>query len=223
MITAAIQDYLKTIYDLSISKETVTTKTIADRLGVAQASVTGMVKKLAEYKLVQHTPYHGVALTESGTKIALEMLRHHRLLELYLKEVMGFSWDKVHDEAERLEHVISEEFEERMAEMLGHPTTDPHGAVIPSKNGEIEIQSLTRLSHVKEGTAVRIKQVSDKDAEKLRYLADIGLFPDVDIRVLEKHPFEGPLVIQLEDTEHHLGKGLTDAIFVSLIDQADVH
>lgn len=215
MITQATQDYLKIIYKLGASKEVITTNAIAERFNVAPASVTGMIKKLAEIKLIHHTPYHGVELTEAGRKIALEIIRHHRLLELYLVEAMGYSWDCVHDEAEQLEHNISEEFEEKMAEFLGHPTTDPHGAPIPTKDGSIEEQIFVPLTSAEAGQRVKIKLVSDRDPEKLRYLADIGIYPEVVIYVIEKAPFGGPLLIKIGNNQHYLGQGLTDNIFVS--------
>lgn len=223
MITQAIQDYLKVIYKLGASAEAVTTNSIADRLNVSQASVTGMIKKLAELKLIRYTPYYGVALTKTGQKIALEIIRHHRLLELYLAEALGFSWDRVHEEAEKLEHVISEEFEEKMAEFLGDPTTDPHGAPIPTKDGIIEKRNLKPLTSVKVGEKVKIKRVSDKDPEMLRYLANIGIYPEIIIDVLEKAPFDGPLLIKIGNNQHYLGQGLTNNIFVSQILSNDIN
>jgi len=217
MITQAIQDYLKTIYKVEETGEEVTTNAIAERLQVTQPSVTGMVKKLSEINLISYTPYQGVCLTEAGRKIALEVIRHHRLLELYLAKAMGYSWDRVHEEAEKLEHVISEEFEEKMAEMLGQPTSDPHGAPIPSKDGFIEQRSLMALSSVAIGQTVLVRQVSDKDPEKLRYLAGIGIYPEVEIAVVEQAPFEGPLLIKVGDGQYYLSRALTDSIFVAEI------
>jgi DtxR family Mn-dependent transcriptional regulator len=217
MVTQAIQDYLKTIYKLGTAGQPVTTNAIAERLAVSQASVTGMMKKLADLKLISHTPYYGVELTASGRKIALEIIRHHRLLERYLAEALGYSWDRVHEEAEKLEHVISEEFEDRVAEYLGHPKTDPHGAPIPTKDGKIEERELTRLTSAESGQKVRVEQVSDKDPEMLRYLGKIGIFPDVELQVIEKAPFGGPLTVRIGKIEHHLGSGLTDSILISLI------
>ncbi|MFQ6114937.1 MAG: metal-dependent transcriptional regulator [bacterium] len=215
MITQAIQDYLKIIYKLGANGEKVTTNAVAERLNVSQASVTGMIKKLAEIKLIRYTPYYGVELTNAGRKIALEIIRHHRLLELYLAEALGYSWDRVHDEAEKLEHVISEEFEDKMAEFLGNPTTDPHGAPIPAKDGTIEERTLEPLCSVESGQRVQIKRVSDRDPEMLRYLATIGIHPEVVIDVIGKVPFEGPLLIKLGDSEHYLGQALTRSILVS--------
>ncbi|TDI92767.1 MAG: metal-dependent transcriptional regulator [Caldithrix sp.] len=214
MITQAVQDYLKVIFKLA-SSGNVSTNAIAERLQISQASVTGMIKKLSDLRLTTYKPYYGVELTKTGRKIALEIIRHHRLLELYLAEALGYSWDQVHDEAEKLEHVISEEFEDKMAKILGNPTADPHGAPIPSKDGIIEERSLECLSVIDAGQKVQVKQVSDKDPEMLRYLGDIGIFPDVMIDVMEKAPFGGPLLIKVAGKEYNLGERLTDNILVS--------
>lgn len=214
MITQAVQDYLKVIFKLA-SSGNVSTNAIAERLQISQASVTGMIKKLSDLRLTTYKPYYGVELTKTGRKIALEIIRHHRLLELYLAEALGYSWDQVHDEAEKLEHVISEALEDKMAKILGNPTADPHGAPIPSKDGIIEERSLECLSVIDAGQKVQVKQVSDKDAEMLRYLGDIGIFPDVMIDVMEKAPFGGPLLIKVAGKEYNLGERLTDNILVS--------
>jgi DtxR family Mn-dependent transcriptional regulator len=214
VLTQAIEDYLKAIHFLHLSEKKVSTSAIAERLGVAQASVTGMIKKMAEMKLVEHSPYHGVALTIAGEKIALEVIRHHRLLELYLAEAMGYSWDKVHDEAERLEHVISEEFEEKIDEFLGRPTADPHGAPIPSKDGHLPTVECFILSEAEAGDRVIVRMVSDRDAEKLRYLGKIGLYPNIEIDVIEKAPFNGPLHIRIDDHSHYIGRELANAVLV---------
>ncbi|MCH8872284.1 metal-dependent transcriptional regulator [candidate division KSB1 bacterium] len=215
MITQAVQDYLKIIFKLANNGKAVSTNAIAEKLQISQASVTGMIKKLSDLKLTTHRPYYGVELTQTGRKIALEIIRHHRLLELYLAEALGYSWDQVHDEAEKLEHVISEEFEDKMAKILGNPTADPHGAPIPSKDGLIEERTLECLSVIDAGQKVQVKEVSDKDPEMLRYLGDIGIFPDVMIDVMEKAPFGGPLLIKVAGKEYNLGERLTDNILVS--------
>ena len=214
MITQAVQDYLKVIFKLA-SSGNVSTNAIAERLQISQASVTGMIKKLSDLRLTTYKPYYGVELTKTGRKIALEIIRHHRLLELYLAEALGYSWDQFHDEAEKLEHVISEELEDKMAKILGNPTADPHGAPIPSKDGIIEERSLECLSVIDAGQKVQVKQVSDKDPEMLRYLGDIGIFPDVMIDVMEKAPFGGPLLIKVAGKKYNLGERLTDNILVS--------
>jgi DtxR family Mn-dependent transcriptional regulator len=214
MLSQAIEDYLKAIHFLQLAEKKVSTSAIAERLGVAQASVTGMIKKMAEMKLVEHSPYQGVELTLAGEKIALEIIRHHRLLELYLAEAMGYSWDKVHDEAEKLEHVISEEFEDKIDEFLGRPTADPHGAPIPTKDGQMPTFQGFQLSKAKAGDRVVARMVSDRDAEKLRYLGKIGLYPNIEIEVIEKAPFNGPMHIRINETFHHLGLELADMILV---------
>ena len=215
MITQAVQDYLKIIFKLANNGKAVSTNAIAERMQISQASVTGMIKKLSDLKLTTHRPYYGVELTKTGRKIALEIIRHHRLLELYLAEALGYSWDRVHDEAEKLEHVISEEFEDKMARILGNPTADPHGAPIPSKDGEMEERTLVPLTAAEVGQKVLVKQVSDNDPEMLRYLGEIGIFPEVKLHILEKAPFGGPLLIKIGEKQHHLGEKLTNNIFVS--------
>jgi DtxR family transcriptional regulator, Mn-dependent transcriptional regulator len=214
VLSQAIEDYLKAIHFLHLTEKRVSTSAIAERLGVAQASVTGMIKKMAEMKLVEHSPYQGVELTTAGEKIALEIIRHHRLLELYLAEAMGYSWDKVHDEAEKLEHVISEEFEDKIDEFLGRPTADPHGAPIPTKDGQMPAVTCFVLSQAEAGDRVVVRMVSDRDPEKLRYLGKIGLFPNIEIDVLEKAPFNGPVHIRINEVSHHLGRELADVILV---------
>ena len=214
MITESVQDYLKAIYKIEESGQEVTTNSLAERLGVTQPSVTGMVKKLSEMNLINYTPYQGVELTEAGRKIALEVIRHHRLLELYLARAMGYSWDRVHQEAEKLEHVISEEFEDKMAEMLGQPVSDPHGAPIPAKDGTIAVLDSVRLTSVSAGKRAIIKQVSDRDPEKLRYLAKIGIYPEVEVIVIEQMPFAGPLLVKVGEQQFYLSQALTESIFV---------
>jgi DtxR family Mn-dependent transcriptional regulator len=173
-----------------------------------------MVKKLATMKLVVHEPYQGVELTPSGEKIALEVVRHHRLVESYLAESLGVSWDKVHEEADRWEHVLSEEMEDLMDDKLGHPTTDPHGAPIPSRDGTMPKPELRRLSELEPGEAAVIAEVSDHDAELLRYLGGLGLFPRVEVRVLSSAPFEGPVTIKTNGDEHALGREVAGQILV---------
>ena len=217
MITHAMEDYLKAIYLLQNGgKEKVSTSAIAEQMNVSAASVSGMIRKLASMGLLNHASYQGVELTEGGEKIAREIIRHHRLLELYLVEIMGFTWDQVHDEAEKLEHVISEEFEDKMAEALGNPTTDPHGHVIPAKNGDFEEAPYKLLSEVDSGSFVTIGQVNDGDSEMLRYFADLGLVPGTRIEVLAKEPFNGPLRLRIDQTEHYVGREVARNVFVEI-------
>jgi len=214
MISGAVQDYLKTIYKLQEDNGVVSTSALAEAMEVAAASVTGMVKKLAGLKLVRHNPYQGVTLTKAGEKMALEVIRHHRLLELYLAEALGYSWDKVHEEAERLEHVISEEFEDKIFEALGRPTRDPHGDPIPAKDGTLVAAEHDRLSDLEPGATGVIRQVSDSDAEMLRYLGTRGLIPNAPVEVLEKAPFNGPVTVKTRETSHVLGRDLAQHIRV---------
>ncbi len=214
MQTQAVEDYLKAIYELQAEGGKVSTTELSERLHVAPASVTGMVKKLAAMKLVVHEPYQGVELTPSGEKIALEVVRHHRLVESYLAESLGVSWDKVHEEADRWEHVLSEEMEDLMDDKLGHPTTDPHGAPIPSRDGTMPKSELRRLSELEAGEVAIIAEVSDHDADLLRYFGDMGLFPKVEVRVLSSAPFEGPITIKTNGDEHALGREVAGYILV---------
>jgi DtxR family transcriptional regulator, Mn-dependent transcriptional regulator len=217
-ITAAMEDYLKVIYRLSEDGHRVTTQSIAERLNVAAPSVTGMIKRLAELKLVEHERYRSVALTGTGRKAALEIVRHHRLLELYLAEALGYSWDEVHDEAERLEHTISEEFEDRIDAALGYPTIDPHGDPIPSRSGSVSEVPDDRLSTLEPGDRATVSRVSDTNPEKLRYLGTMGLYPDTEINVLERLPFDGPLRVRVGDSEYFVGAELARSVHVQRVE-----
>ncbi|SVC34056.1 uncharacterized protein METZ01_LOCUS286910, partial [marine metagenome] len=196
MLSEAVQDYLKVIYKLSRAPEAaamVSTTLIAERMEVSAASATNMIKKLAELRLLEHRPYQGVELTPSGVKMALEIVRHHRLLELYLRQALGYNWDTVDAEAERLEHAISEDFEDRIDEALGFPTVGAHGEPIPTKDGNIAEPEYSRLADLREGQRACIRQVSDRDPELLRYLDRSGLVLGTRIRISEKAPFRGPI------------------------------
>ena len=177
MLSESIQDYLKAIYHLRQEDERATTSALAAYLDVSAASVTGMLKKLAELELVVYEPYQGATLTPAGERAALEVIRHHRLIELYLTQAMGYSWDQVHAEAERLEHVISEDFEERMAALLGNPAFDPHGDPIPTRNGQIATSSRRTLAEAEEGSLVCVERIRDEDPDLLREVAGLGLWP----------------------------------------------
>ena len=209
-ITHVHEDYLKVIYHLESREQRATTTAIAEAMGVSPSSVTNMIKKLAELNLVHYTPYQGVRLTEAGRKIALEVIRHHRLLELYLAEALGMPWDKVHEEADRLEHVISEELEEAMARALGYPTVDPHGDPIPSPEGMVEDAPGPTLADIPLNTPARITRVRCQQPEILRYLGDLGIYPGRRVTVKERAPFEGPLLVDVEGVTHalayHVGK-----------------
>jgi DtxR family transcriptional regulator, Mn-dependent transcriptional regulator len=213
-ITAAMEDYLKVIFRLSEDGQRATTQAIAERMNVAAPSATGMIKRLAELKLVEHERYRSVTLTASGKKAALEVVRHHRLLELYLAEALGYSWDEVHEEAERLEHTISEEFEDRIDAALGFPSFDPHGDPIPSRAGTVDEVSDDRLSSLDAGDTATISRVADSDPEKLRYLGTMGLYPETKIRIVERMPFNGPLKVRVGDHEHFVGTELARSVHV---------
>ncbi len=214
-LSQSVEDYLKAIYVIQSEGESATTTNIANALDVSSASVTNMLKRLAKMNLLEHESYKGAKLTSAGNKIALEILRHHRLLELYLKEVMGYSWDEVHDEAEKLEHHISEQFEDRIAELLNHPTHDPHGDPIPSKEGVMPAMAQLSISEAKENTTYIIGRVKDQDPELLRYLEKIGVLPGSKIEVLEKAPFNGPIRVRLEDNfEQTIGHAVASEVYL---------
>lgn len=214
-LSQSIEDYLKAIYVLQSEGDTATTTNIASSLGVSSASVTNMLKRLAKMNLLEYESYKGAKLTITGTKIALEVLRHHRLLELYLKEVMGYSWDEVHDEAEKLEHHISEQFEDRIAELLNHPTHDPHGDPIPSKDGVVPEMAQLSISKAELNRTYLVGRVKDQDPELLRYLEKIGIIPGVKIEVLERAPFNGPIKIRLEENdEQMLGNAVASEVYL---------
>jgi DtxR family Mn-dependent transcriptional regulator len=215
--TSAVEDYAKAIYALEERGEgAVSTNALAARLGVTPGSASGMVRRLDEMGLVTHVPYKGVQLTPAGARLALEVLRHHRLLELYLAEALDVPWDRVHAEAEVLEHVLSEELEELIAAKLGDPTVDPHGDPIPSRDLEMpetETAALQSLAPGQTGTFVR---VSDSDPEMLRYLSQRGISPGDAFAVVDKQPFDGPLFVRFGDETHVLGGALARAMRVEM-------
>jgi DtxR family transcriptional regulator, Mn-dependent transcriptional regulator len=213
----AVEDYCKAIFTLqSRAEKPVSTNALAERLGITPGSVSAMLRKLGELGLITHLPYRGVRLTDEGRLVALEIIRHHRLLELFLAEALDMPWDRVHAEAEVLEHVLSEELEELISAKLGHPTLDPHGDPIPSAELELaesETQSLEDLQAGANGIFVR---VSDADPEMLRYLAARGISPGDHFEVLERQPFGGPLLLRLDEGEHSIGGQLAHAMRVEL-------
>jgi len=215
--TSAIEDYAKAIYALERrGSEPVTTNALADRLGVTPASASGMVKRLDELGLVEHRPYHGVSLTDDGRRVALEVMRHHRLLELYLVKSLGVPWDRVHEEAEVLEHVLSEELEELIATKLGDPTVDPHGDPIPTRELTIEEGSTNSLQSLDPGMRGTFTRVSDSDPEMLRFLAERGIAPGDELEVIDKQPFDGPLFVRFGDSVQVLGGALARAMRVEV-------
>ena len=205
MPTPAVEDYLKAIYQLSQGDSAVGTSAIAERLGVAPGSVTGMLKRLGRQGLVEHERYQGARLTDDGLREAIRTIRRHRILELFLVEVLGYTWDQVHAEAERLEHAASEDLVDRMAGVLGNPEADPHGHPIPSSAGTLRIRELPTLAELQEGRRAVLRRVSDEDPEALRYLARLNLMPGVQVKVLERTPLRGPLRVLVADSEEMLG------------------
>ena len=220
MHTSAVEDYLKAVYEVGRTEEKVTTSALAERLEVSPASVTGMIKKLAEMKLVTHERYHGVALTKAGRRTAIEVIRHHRLVETYLHETLGVPWDQVHAEAEKWEHVLSEDLEARMDEALGHPTNDPHGAPIPTPTLELVEPDWPPLARVEAGKKVVVAEVSDDDPELLRYVGGLGLYPGATLEVVSTAPYtDGPVTVRLLDgdqrgAEHAVGHRAAAHLFV---------
>jgi DtxR family transcriptional regulator, Mn-dependent transcriptional regulator len=216
-LSESIENYAKAIYALERrGRGVVTTNALAERLGVTPASASGMVKRLDELKLVTHVPYKGVKLTPRGKRVALEVLRHHRLLELYLTESLGLPWDRVHDEAEVLEHVLSEELEELIAAKLGNPTRDPHGDPIPSRELRIEEGETESLATLEVGARGVFVRISDSDPAMLRHLAECGITPGDALEIVDKQPFGGPLFARFGDHVHALGGELAGAMRVEL-------
>src|SRR4051812_12810912 len=217
-VSVAVQDYAKAIYSLQgRSDQPVSTSAIADRLGVSPASTSAMVKRLEALGLAKREPYHGVLLTRAGERVALEVVRHHRLLELYLSEALGMSWDRVHEEAEVLEHAISPQLSELIAAKLGNPTHDPHGDPIPTADGEIDETPTQPLSELVPGDRGAFVRVSDSDPDMLRYLAERGIAPGDRFEVLAREPFEGPLTVEFSGRPQVLGGALTHAMRTVLL------
>ncbi len=214
-IGEAAEDYLKAIYKLQVVGGPVATSALAGQLGVTEPTATAMIKRLARLGLVRHTPYHGVVLTTSGEKVALEIIRHHRLLELFLVQALGLGWDQVHKEAERLEHLVSDEVESRIDEVLGHPTTDPHGDPIPTRDGWLDHVEDRSLVDLEPGERATVGRVPDDESDLLQYLAQIGLVPKASVEIVDKVPFGGPLILQLGGMRHAIGRELAGTIRVS--------
>ncbi len=210
----SVQNYAKAIYALQQREGHAMTNALAERIGVTPASASGMVKKLDGLGLVRHVPYKGVELTDKGERVALEVLRHHRLLETYLAEDLGLPWDRVHEEAEVLEHVLSEELEEAIAVKLGDPTHDPHGDPIPTRDGHVEQRETHSLKALEPGDRAVFVRISDSDPAMLRYLSEHGIAPGAPFEVVDKQPFDGPLFVRFGDDVHVLGGALASAMRV---------
>ena len=211
-LTRSVEDYLKAIYQLSPAGRPASTSEIAALLALSPPSVTGMIKRLSEHGLLEHVPYRGVQLTEEGRRAALRMVRRHRLIETYLVDFLGYSWDTVHEEAERLEHAVSETMIERMATALGNPTVDPHGDPIPSADGSIEELACTALSDVPVGETVEIQRVHESQPERLRYIASLGLRPGVQVRVVNRQPIDDLITIEVGTEKQVIGHALGHAL-----------
>jgi DtxR family transcriptional regulator, Mn-dependent transcriptional regulator len=207
-LTRSVEDYLKAIYQLSPEGRPASTSEIAHLLALSPPSVTGMVKRLSEHGLLEHIPYRGVQLTDEGRRAALRMVRRHRLIEAYLVEFLGYSWDTVHEEAERLEHAVSDTMIERMATSLGNPDVDPHGDPIPSADGFVQELSCTALTDIPVGQTVEIHRVHESQPERLRYIASLGLKPGVQVTVIDRQPFDDLVTIEVGGQQHVIGREL---------------
>jgi len=207
-LTPSVEDYLKAIYQLSEGGEPASTNAVAEALALAAPSVSGMLKRLAEQGLVVHEPYRGATLSRSGTREALRVVRRHRLIETYLVARLGYTWDTVHAEAERLEHAASDDLVERLAEALGNPAFDPHGDPIPGVDGSLTARETTPLVDVPDGTVVRIARVDTDDGDRLRWLASEGLVPGASITVVSRQPFDGPIALRRGRAHQVIGHDL---------------
>src|SRR5881296_3928150 len=211
-LTRSVEDYLKAIYRLSPEGRPASTSEIAHLLELSAPSVSGMVKRLSEHGLLEHVPYRGVQLTDEGRRAALRMVRRHRLIESYLVEFLGYSWDTVHQEAERLEHAVSDTLVERMAAALGHPVVDPHGDPIPDADGSIHELACTPLADVPVGETAEIRRVDEREPERLRYLAALGLVPGVVVTLRDRQPFGGPVTVEVDGERHIIGQELAQVV-----------
>lgn len=215
-LTISIQDYLKHIYELTENGENASTNALAEKLNIRAPSVTGMLQKLASSKppLVEYQKHQGVTLTKEGKKAALEVIRHHRLLEAWLVQTLGYSWDEVHEEAERLEHVISEDFERRIAAAMGHPLRDPHGELIPTADLKMPLEDSTPLSALRPNQKGRVQCVKAADTDLLRHLDGLGLVPGAEIEVREYSPFDHNLTVRVGRKTAVLGLNITSKIYI---------
>ncbi|MGH7618179.1 MAG: metal-dependent transcriptional regulator [Gemmatimonadaceae bacterium] len=214
-VSAPVEDYLKVIYELESTAGVAGTNEIAGELGFAPPSVSGMIRRLAEQGLITHERYRGVRLTKPGRRAALRTIRRHRVIEAYLNRALGYAWDRVHDEAERLEHAASDELIDRMAAAIGEPTTDPHGAPIPTREGTLDEHPLHALDQIEVGARVSIQRVGDRDAGQLRYLAELGITPGRQVTVVSRAPFDGPIELRVGKATRAIGPGLARQILVS--------
>lgn len=221
IFSQAVQDYLKVIYKLQQDEKMVSTTALSKQMKTSAAAATKMLKYLAEHRLIEHTRYYGARLTPAGEKIALEIIRHHRLLEVYLHQALGYGWDEVDAEAEKLEHHISEDFEERIDRMLDYPLTDPHGDPIPTREGLIAPSRGTPLDGAEAGETLVILRVRDSDPEALRYLRDLEMRLGTVMDIIEKQPFNGPLTLRIGEKTHTIGRELAGHVFVERCTQQE--
>lgn len=210
----ATEDYIKAIFKLEVGGAPVSTNSLAETVGVSAAAVTKAIQQLAKKDLASHEPYHGVSLTAAGRKVALEIIRHHRLLETFLHDILGYSWDEVDAEAERLEHHISEKFEAAIDKLLGYPSFDPHGDPIPELDGHMSPRRGHSLAEAAEAETVRIIRVRDRDSEVLQYLGRLGMHVGAVVKVIEKHPFHGPLTVRVDSHDRVVGREVAGSVFV---------
>lgn len=220
LLSHEVEDYVKAIYKLQQETGSVSTTELARKMSRSPAAATKMIKQLAENRLLDHTPYYGVRLTPAGERVALEIIRHHRLIEVYLHQALGYGWDEVDAEAEKLEHHISEEFEDRIDRILDFPEIDPHGDPIPRRDGTIPLRTGSPLHESEQGDSLIIQRVKDSNPEVLRYLARIGMTLGVRVEVVEKQPFNGPLILEVGGTRHSVGRELAGHVFVDRCDDA---
>jgi DtxR family transcriptional regulator, Mn-dependent transcriptional regulator len=213
-LTGPVEDYLKAIYELERAGTAAATTDLAVQLKLAPASVTGMIRRLAGQGLLTHRRYRGVRLTVEGRKAALGTIRRHRVIETYLVKVLGYRWDEVHDEAERLEHAATDGLVDRMAAAIGEPTVDPHGAPIPTREGAVEELRFRTLADLPAGTTAEVMHVADEDPALLRYLADLTITPGCAVRVVERTPFGGPITLQLGRRTRVVGPALAERVLV---------
>jgi len=216
--TGPVEDYLKAIYDLERGGEAAATSDIAHRLDIAPASVTGMIRRLADQQLLRYEPYRGVRLTETGQRVALRTIRRHRVIETFLVRVLGYRWDEVHEEAEQLEHAASDGLIDHMATALGEPTVDPHGAPIPTRDGRLEEPHYPSIADLEPGVRARVVRVHDDEPARLRYLAELGLIPGARVTVVARAPFDGPITVRVGSgaraAEYAIGPALGHGVWV---------
>ena len=214
MITHAMQDYLKCIYELQELGEPANTSTLASWLNISPGSATSMVKKLSERELLDYKPYEGFKLTGKGREIAVKVVRNHRLIELFLTRVLDVPWDRVHNEAHQLEHALSDYVAERIANLLGEPQTDPHGSPIPDRNGRVGLYELRKLSTIDAGQSVVVARLDDEDPDLLRYVGDLGLYPETAVEILGREPFGGAIHLRVNGIERTLGVQAAEHIWI---------